>query len=273
MNRVFTAFSIWFSWSKTTFRWFPSPSGSIADCSNASPPCSTCWKTAWPRNRRAQRARRCICFDAKTAWSKTAIVIHILFAMNCFELFWIVLNCFELHCIALHCFAPSCLLFLWFTFVVMKDCVGCTVQLAVVSHIVVLHNCSDVTLSVCCGRFLVSSRFVSSLTSRASSSLLLYLYTPTNPLFVQTDSAECVVAPYNIPRTRLLARLQEAGLEGRNCWSIGLDRNADHFTCAMLPPEKFAPFVGEDGSYEMDLPLLPTAYEDQMRRSLKLLSA
>lgn len=155
----------------------------------------------------------------------------------------------------------------------MKDCVGCTVQLAVVSHIVVLHNCSDVTLSVCCGRFLVSSRFASSLTSRASSSLLLYLYTPTNPLFVQTDSAECVVAPYNIPRTQLLARLQEAGLEGRNCWNIGLDRNADHFTCAMLPPEKFAPFVGEDGSDEMDLPLLPTAYEDQMRRSLKLLSA
>ena len=90
---------------------------------------------------------------------------------------------------------------------------------------------------------------------------------------VQTDSAECVVAPYNVPRTQLLTRLQEAGLEGRNCWNIGLDRNADHFTCAMLPPEKFAPFVGEDGSDEMDLPLLPTAYEDQMRRSLKLLSA
>ena len=155
----------------------------------------------------------------------------------------------------------------------LKDCVGCTVQLAVVSHIVVLHNCSDVTLSVCCGRLLVASRFASSLTSRASSGLLLYLYTPTNPLFVQTDSAECVVAPYNVPRTQLLARLQEAGLEGRNCWNIGLDRNADHFTCAMLPPEKFAPFVGEDGSDEMDLPLLPTAYEDQMRRSLKLLSA
>lgn len=81
------------------------------------------------------------------------------------------------------------------------------------------------------------------------------------------------MAPYNIPRTHLLARLQETGLEGRNCWNIGLDRNADHFTCAMLPPEKFAPFVGEGRSDEMDLPLLPTAYEDRIRNSLKLVDA
>ena len=81
------------------------------------------------------------------------------------------------------------------------------------------------------------------------------------------------MAPYNVPRTHLVSRLQEAGLEGRNCWNIGLDRNVDHFTCAMLPPEKFAPFVGKDGSAEMDLPLLPTAYEDRIRSSLKLLGS
>ena len=117
MNRVFTAFSIWFYWSKTTFRWFPSPSGLIADCSNASPPCSTCWKTAWPRNRRAQRAKRCICFDAKTAWSKTAIVIHILIVLNCFALnciAFIALNCIAF--IALNCIAFIALLLLVFCF-------------------------------------------------------------------------------------------------------------------------------------------------------------
>ena len=137
MNRVFTAFSIWFSLSKTTFRWFPSPSGSIADCSNASPPCSTCWKTAWPRNRRAQRAKRCICFDAKTAWSKTAIVIHILIVLNCFALNCIELNCiafialYSLLCIALNCFVMHSLLWialhslLWIAFIALLLLVFC----------------------------------------------------------------------------------------------------------------------------------------------------
>ena len=156
-------------------------------------------------------------------------------------------------------------------FVIVKDCDSCSIQLGVISGVVIIRDCTNVTLSVCCGRLLVLCDLFSPVIRRSSDNIVLYMYTPTNPIFINTDPTHCVVAPYNIPRRRILSQLQKADLEGRNCWNIGLDENTCHFACALLPPEQFSLCVGAGLSEDLELPILPTEYEEKMQKALKSL--
>ena len=160
----------------------------------------------------------------------------------------------------------------------MQDCHHVSLQCAVVSGVVVVRDCSYVTLSVCCSHLVVMCVSSAPLTPSNSHHIGLFVYTTTNPLFVNTPPNTVVVAPYNTPRAGLLRQLKDARLSGRNCWDFGIDLRGFRFPCAELPPWEFSPFIAREEMTEeevekLELPLLPKRYEDVFRRVLDVLKA
>lgn len=152
----------------------------------------------------------------------------------------------------------------------MQDCHRSALQCAVVSGVVIVRDCSDVTLSVCCSHLVVMCVSSSRFTPSNSHHVGLFVYCTTNPLFISTPPNTVVVAPYNTPRAGLLQQLREARLSGRNCWDFGIDLRGYRFPCAELPPREFSPFITkeemtEDEVEKLELPLLPKQYEDVFR--------
>ena len=176
------------------------------------------------------RGRACICGVARTFHWRTERSIHILPALR---------------------ENPSLA-----TSFVVQDCHHASLQCAVVSGVVVIRDCSYVTLSVCCSHLVVMC---------VSSTLL----TPSN-------SHHIGLFVYATPRAGLLRQLKDARLSGRNCWDFGIDLKGFRFPCAELPPREFSPFITREEMTEeevekLELPLLPKRYEDVFRRVLDVL--
>ena len=137
----------------------------------------------------------------------------------------------------------------------IEDCKHVNIQLATASGMIIVRNCEGISLSACCERLVIEwvntslhslhflplffidilfDRFlilllynhfliVFLLTIRSSFQLLLYIYSPSNPLILSSLPSHIIVAPYNIPRPGLINQLASYELVGRNCWDYGVD--------------------------------------------------
>lgn len=153
--------------------------------------------------------------------------------------------------------------------ILIEDCSHCSFQFSIIKSTVIIRNSQDITLSACTKRlfieFVLSGIFIFS----SCKGILTYVYTCSNPIYVNTPLQNTITAPYNVPQDHIQEKLEKVGLTGRNCWDLGVDLKGVHFPCARLPPSLFTPFVShpvlnceQEESIALQLPLLPKEYED-----------